>query len=50
MAKLYFIGAGPGDPELITLKGQRLISEADVIILCRFPGEPGNPEVRQGRG
>jgi precorrin-4/cobalt-precorrin-4 C11-methyltransferase len=22
---VYFIGAGPGDPELITVKGQRLI-------------------------
>lgn len=32
MAKVYFIGAGPGDPELITVKGQRLIKEADVII------------------
>lgn len=29
---VYFIGAGPGDPELITVKGQRLIAEADVII------------------
>ena len=35
MEKVYFIGAGPGDPELITVKGQRLIKEADVII-CRF--------------
>jgi len=32
MAKVYFIGAGPGDPELITVKGQRLVMEADVII------------------
>lgn len=32
MEKVYFIGAGPGDPELITVKGQRLINEADVII------------------
>ena len=32
MAKVYFIGAGPGDPELITVKGQRLVREADVII------------------
>ncbi len=27
-----FIGAGPGDPELITVKGRRLLSEADVVI------------------
>lgn len=30
--KIFFIGAGPGDPELITLKGRRLLDEADVII------------------
>ncbi|KDE68093.1 precorrin-4 C(11)-methyltransferase [Fusobacterium necrophorum] len=30
--KVYFIGAGPGDPELITVKGQRLVKEADIII------------------
>ncbi len=29
---IYFIGAGPGDPELITVKGQRLLREADRII------------------
>jgi precorrin-4/cobalt-precorrin-4 C11-methyltransferase len=30
--KVHFVGAGPGDPELITVKGQRLLSEADVVI------------------
>ena len=29
---VHFIGAGPGNPELITVKGARLIEEADVII------------------
>ena len=29
---VYFIGAGPGDPELITVKGQRLIRHCPVII------------------
>lgn len=29
---VYFIGAGPGDPELITIKGQRLIRSCPVII------------------
>ncbi len=32
MSKVYFIGAGPGDPELISVKGARLLSNADVII------------------
>lgn len=31
-AKVYFIGAGPGDPELITVKGQRLINHCPVIL------------------
>ncbi|NRA54508.1 MAG: precorrin-4 C(11)-methyltransferase [Gammaproteobacteria bacterium] len=29
---VYFIGAGPGDPELITVKGQRLINASPVVI------------------
>lgn len=29
---IYFIGAGPGDPELITVKGQRLIRSCPVIL------------------
>jgi precorrin-4/cobalt-precorrin-4 C11-methyltransferase len=29
---IYFIGAGPGDPDLITVKGKRHIDEADIII------------------
>jgi precorrin-4/cobalt-precorrin-4 C11-methyltransferase len=32
---VYFIGAGPGDPELLTLKGQRVISECPV---CLYAG------------
>lgn len=29
---IHFIGAGPGDPELITVKGARLLQQADVIV------------------
>jgi precorrin-4/cobalt-precorrin-4 C11-methyltransferase len=32
MTPVYFIGAGPGDPELITVKGLKIIREAHVII------------------
>ncbi|PIE73817.1 MAG: precorrin-4 C(11)-methyltransferase [Deltaproteobacteria bacterium] len=31
-AQVSFIGAGPGDPELITVKGMRLLQEADIVI------------------
>lgn len=30
--QIHFVGAGPGDPELITVKGQRLLAEADLVI------------------
>jgi len=42
MEKVYFIGAGPGDPELLTLKGLRLLKDADVII---YAGSLVNPSV-----
>ena len=29
---VHFVGAGPGDPELITVKGLKLIKEADIVI------------------
>ncbi len=29
---VYFIGAGPGDPELLTLKGQRCIAQAALVL------------------
>jgi uroporphyrinogen III methyltransferase/synthase len=31
-AKVYLIGAGPGDPELITVKGRRILERADAIL------------------
>src|SRR3990167_381221 len=30
--KVYFIGAGPGDPELLTIKAKNIIGRADIII------------------
>ncbi len=35
-AKLYLIGAGPGDPELLTLKAARVLGECDVILYDRL--------------
>jgi precorrin-4/cobalt-precorrin-4 C11-methyltransferase len=40
MMAVHFVGAGPGDPELITVKGQRLIAAADTII---YAGSLVNP-------
>ena len=32
MSKVYLVGAGPGDPELITVKGRRILAQADSIL------------------
>lgn len=45
MSKVYFIGAGPGDPELITIKGRKLLEKADVVI---YAGSLLNPELLKG--
>jgi len=37
---VWFVGAGPGDPELITVRGQRLVNGADVLI---YAGSLVNP-------
>ncbi len=39
---VYLVGAGPGDPELITVKGMRVLGEADT---CLYAGSLVNPAV-----
>jgi len=40
--KVYFVGAGPGDPELLTLKAKRILETSDIVI---YAGSLINPEV-----
>jgi len=47
--KVFFVGAGPGDPELLTIKGKRLLEESGLVL---YAGSLVNPEllkfVREG--
>ncbi len=42
---VYFIGAGPGDPELITVKGRKVLKAADIVI---YAGSLVNPALLAG--
>lgn len=37
--KVWLLGAGPGDPELMTLKGQRILRSAEVVVYDALVGE-----------
>lgn len=43
---VYFVGSGPGDPELITIKAKKLIEQADIIV---YSGSLLNPEILEYR-
>ncbi|MFQ5559808.1 MAG: precorrin-4 C(11)-methyltransferase [Nitrospinota bacterium] len=40
--KVYFVGAGPGDPDLITVKGLKILQKADIIV---YAGSLVNKEI-----
>jgi precorrin-4/cobalt-precorrin-4 C11-methyltransferase len=45
LSKIYFVGAGPGDPDLITVKGKRLLEAADLVV---YAGSLVNPKLLEG--
>lgn len=56
VGKVYFVGAGPGDPKLITVRGREALEKADVVVYDRLASprllrhlKPGARQVYVGK-
>jgi uroporphyrin-III C-methyltransferase len=47
--KVYLVGSGPGDPELLTVKAARLLEEADTILHDKLPGQDILEEIPESK-